>query len=213
MYLCDCWIVVAYDRWCICVIVESFWPVIGHVFVWLLNRCGLWSGMHLITGHNDSTSTQIHHRSQAIAIQQAHKCMPDHRPQRFNIRSVMYLYNCWIVVAWDRSCICLVVESLWPVIGHVYVWLLNRFGLWSGMYLFDCWIVLACDRSCICVIVESLWPVIGHVFAKRFNNHTYTWPITGHNDSTTRQIHDRSQATMIQQLYKYMTDHWPQRFH
>ena len=47
MYLCDYWIVVACDRSCICVLVESLWPVSRHVFVWLLNRCGLWSVMYL----------------------------------------------------------------------------------------------------------------------------------------------------------------------
>ena len=50
----------------------------------------------------------------------------------------------------QRACICVIVESLWPVSGHVF---LSASG-----------IVVACDRSCICVIVESLWPLIGHVF-------------------------------------------------
>ena len=54
-----------------------------------------------------------------------------------------------IVVACDLACICVLVESLWPVIV---------------MYLCGSGIVVTCDRSCICVIVESLWPVIGHVF-------------------------------------------------
>jgi hypothetical protein len=157
---------VACDRSCICVLVESLWPVIGHVFVCLLNRCGLWSVMYLctcwtvqrfkkhtntwpITGNNDSTSTQTHDRSEAATIQQAHK-----------------------------------------------VCLLNRCGLSSVMYLFACWIVVASDRSCVCVLVESLWPVNGHVF----------------NDSTSTQIHDRSQAT-IPLADKCMTDHRPQRLH
>ena len=39
MYLCAYGIVVACDRSCICVLVESVLPVIGHVFVCLLNRC------------------------------------------------------------------------------------------------------------------------------------------------------------------------------
>jgi hypothetical protein len=34
----------------------------------------------------------------------------------------------------------------------------------------------------------------------------------GNNDSTSTQIHDRSQATTIQQSHKYMTNHRPQRF-
>ena len=41
MYLSANGIVVACDRPCICVLVESLWPVIGHVFVCLWNRCGL----------------------------------------------------------------------------------------------------------------------------------------------------------------------------
>ena len=69
-----------------------------------------------------------------------------------------------IVVACDRSCICVLVESLLPVIGHVCVCLLTRCGLLSVMYFSSNGIVVACDRSCICVLVESLWPVIGHVF-------------------------------------------------
>jgi hypothetical protein len=148
MYLCSCWIVVACDRSCICVLVESLLPLIGHIFVCLLNRCG-------------STSTQIHDRSQATTIPLADKYMIDHRPQRFNkhtntwpirdrcsLWSVMYLCACWIVVACYRSCICLLMESLWPVIGHVFVCLLNRCCLWSVMYLCASWIVVACDRSC-----------------------------------------------------------------
>ena len=47
---------------------------------------------------------------------------------------------------------------------------------------------------------------------QRFNKNTNTWPLTGHNDSTSPQIHDRSQATTIQQAHKYMTAHTPQRF-
>ena len=39
---------------------------------------------------------------------------------------VMYLSVSGIVVASDRSCICVLVESLWPVVGHVFVCLLNR---------------------------------------------------------------------------------------
>jgi hypothetical protein len=46
----------------------------------------------------------------------------------------------------------------------------------------------------------------------RFNKHTNTWPITGH-DSISRQMHDQSQATTIQQAHKYMTDQRPQRCH
>ena len=41
MFLCASGIVVACERSCICVLVESLWPVIGHAFVCLLNRCDL----------------------------------------------------------------------------------------------------------------------------------------------------------------------------
>ena len=41
MFLCASGIVVACDLACICVLFESLWPVIWHVFVCLLNRCGL----------------------------------------------------------------------------------------------------------------------------------------------------------------------------
>ena len=68
-----------------------------------------------------------------------------------------------------RSCICLLMELLLPVIGHVFVCLLNRCGLLSVMYLSANGIVVACDRSCICVLVESLLPVIGHVFVCLLN--------------------------------------------
>ena len=64
----------------------------------------------------------------------------------------------------ERSCIFLLVQSLWPVIGDVFVCLLNHCGLLSVMYLSANGIVVACDRSCICLLVELLWPVIGHVF-------------------------------------------------
>jgi hypothetical protein len=157
MYLCACWIVVACDRSCISVLVESLQPVIGHAFF-------CWP----ITGNNYSP---IHDRSQATTIQQTHTYMTDQRQQRFNKhtniwqitgrQSVMYLCAWWIVVACYRSCICLLMESLWPVIGHVFVCLLTRCGLLSVMYL------------------------------QRFKKHTNTWPITGHNDSISRQIHDR----------------------
>ena len=61
---------------------------------------------------------------------------------------VLYLSASRIVVACDRSCICVLVESL-PVSRNV---------------LWDSGIVVGCERSCICVLVESLWPVNGHVF-------------------------------------------------
>jgi hypothetical protein len=77
--------------------------------------------------------------------------------------------------------------------------LLNRCGLWSVMYLSSNGIVVAFDRSCICLLMESLFPL-------------NTWPITGHNDLTSTQIHDRSQATTVQRAHKYMTDHRQQRF-
>ena len=41
MYLCASGIVVACDRSYIYVLVESLLPVMGHVFVCLLNRCCL----------------------------------------------------------------------------------------------------------------------------------------------------------------------------
>ena len=69
----------------------------------------------------------------------------------------------------ERSCICLLVESLWYVIGHIFMCLLNRSGLLSVMYFSANGIVVACDRSCICLLVESLWPVIGHVFVSLLN--------------------------------------------
>ena len=81
----------------------------------------------------------------------------------------MYLSASGNAVACDRSCICVLVESLLPVIGHVFVCLLNRCGLLSVMYLSANGIVVACDRSCICVLVESLLPVIGHVFVWLLN--------------------------------------------
>jgi hypothetical protein len=164
-------------------IVVACGPVICHVFVCLLNRCCLWSGIqqaqkymtdhrqlrfnkHIntwhIIGHNDSTSWQIHDRSQPTRIPLA-----------------------------DKNC--MLVGSLWPVIGHVFVCFLNHCGLLSVMYLCACWIVVACDRSCMCVL-------------------TNIWSITGHNDSTSKQIHDRSQATTIPLADKYMTIHRPQQF-
>ena len=63
----------------------------------------------------------------------------------------------------------MLVESLLPVIGHVFMCLLNRCGLLSVMYLSSNGIVVACDRSCICVLAESLCPVIGHVFVCLLN--------------------------------------------
>jgi hypothetical protein len=164
MYLCACWIVVACYRSCICLLIESLLPLIGHVFVCLLNRCGLWTVMYL--GH-DSTNRQIHDQSQATTIQQAHKHMTDQRHQRFNKHTNTWHRCClWLVmylsvsgiVACDRSCICVLVESLLPVIGHVFVCFLNLCDLLSVMYFSANGIVVACDRSCICVLFESLWP-------------------------------------------------------
>jgi hypothetical protein len=126
MYLCACWIVVACGRSCICVLIESLLPA--------------WP----ITGHNDSTSTQIHDRSQATTIPLEDKYMTDNRPQRFNKHT-----------------------NTWPI--HIFACLLNRCGLWTVMYLSASGIVVACDRSCICVLVESLLPVIGHVFVCLLN--------------------------------------------
>jgi hypothetical protein len=45
---------------------------------------------------------------------------------RCGLLSVMYLSANGIVVACDRSCICVLVESLLPVIGDAFVCLLNR---------------------------------------------------------------------------------------
>ena len=82
----------------------------------------------------------------------------------------MYFSASGIVVACDRSCICVLVESLLPVIGHVFVCLLNRCGQLSVMYLSAYnGIVVACDRSCICGLVESLLPVIGDAFVCLLN--------------------------------------------
>ena len=61
----------------------------------------------------------------------------------------MYLCASGLVVTCDRSCICVLFESLWPVSDHVLCA--------SG-------IVVACDRSCICLLVKSLLPVSSHVF-------------------------------------------------
>ena len=61
------------------------------------------------------------------------------------------------------------MESLWPVIGLVFVCFLNLYDLFSVMYLSANGIVVVCDRSCICVLVKSLWPVIGHVFVCLLN--------------------------------------------
>ena len=71
-------------------------------------------------------------------------------------------------MACHRSCICVLVESLLPVIGHVFVFMLNGCGLLSVMYCSANGIV-AFDRSCICVLVESLLPLIGHVFVCLLN--------------------------------------------
>ena len=81
----------------------------------------------------------------------------------------MYFSASGIVVACYRSCICVLFESLLPVIGHVFVCLLNRCGLLSVMYLSANGIVVDCDRSCICVLVESLLPVIGDAFVCLLN--------------------------------------------
>jgi hypothetical protein len=74
----------------------------------------------------------------------------------------MFLFASGIVVGCERSCICLLVESLWPVIGHVFVCLLN--GCMRTVMYLSAGGIVACDRSFICVLVESLWPVSGHVF-------------------------------------------------
>ena len=63
----------------------------------------------------------------------------------------------------------MLVESLLPVIGHVFVCFLNLCDLLSVMYLSANGIVVVCDRSCICVLVKSLLPVIDHVFVCLLN--------------------------------------------
>ena len=60
----------------------------------------------------------------------------------------MYLSASGIVVACDRSCMCVLVEWL-PVNGNVLCA--------SG-------IVVGCERSCICLLVELFLLVNGHVF-------------------------------------------------
>jgi hypothetical protein len=129
--LCACWIVVACERSCIYLLVESLWPVIGHVFMCLLNRCGLWSVMYLSANEifNQHTNTWP---ITGTTIQQAHKCMTDHRQQRFNKHT-----NTWPTTGHNDS-----------TSGHVFVCLLNRCCLWSVMYLCACWIVVACEWSC-----------------------------------------------------------------
>ena len=82
----------ACERSCICLLVESLWPVIGHVFVCFLNRCCLRYG-HVFV------------------------CLLN----RCGLLSVMYMSSNGIVVASDRSCISVLVGSLWPVNGHVFV--------------------------------------------------------------------------------------------
>ena len=106
--------IVACDRSCICVLVESLLPVIGHVFVFFLNLCDLLSVMYFSA--MESLWPVISH----VFVCFLNLC---------NLLLVMYLSANGIVVACDRSCICVLVESLWPVIGHVFVCLLNRCGL------------------------------------------------------------------------------------
>ena len=50
------------------------------------------------------------------------------------------------------------------MIGHVFVFMLNRCGLLSVKYFSASGILVASDRSYMCLHVESLWPVKGHVF-------------------------------------------------
>jgi hypothetical protein len=127
-------------------LVESLWPMICHVFMCLLNRSCLWSVMYFcacwilvacdpntwpFTTNKDSSSRQKHDHLQATTIPLAHKYMTDHRQQRFNkhtntwpITGINYSTSTQIhdrSVACDRSCICVLVESLWPVSGHVFV--------------------------------------------------------------------------------------------
>ena len=66
----------------------------------------------------------------------------------------MFLSASGIVVGCERSCICLLVESL---------------CVRAVMYLSASGILVACDRSYIYVLVESLLPVIGHVFVCLLN--------------------------------------------
>jgi type III secretory pathway component EscS len=138
--------------------------------------------------------------------------MTDHRPQRFNKHT-----NTWPIRGNNDSTS--KQKSLLPVIGHVFVCLLNRCGLWMVMYLSASGIVVACDRSCICVLVESLFSTTTQIHDRsqattiplgekymtvhrpqRFNKHTNTWPITGHNDSTSTQIHDPCICVLVESL-------------
>jgi hypothetical protein len=61
----------------------------------------------------------------------------------------MYLCARGVVVACDRSCICVLGESLLLMSRHV----MCARG-----------IDVACERSCICLLEESLFLVSGHVF-------------------------------------------------
>jgi hypothetical protein len=149
MYLSASGIVVACDRSCICVLVESLWPVVGHVFVSLLNRCCLWSVMYLWP-----CWIVVKDRSQATTIPLANKYMTVHRPQRFNKHT-----NTWPIRGKNDSTRTQIND--WSQATTIP---LAGCGLLSVMYLCACWIVVACDRSCICVLVESLWPVSGNVF-------------------------------------------------
>jgi 3,4-dihydroxy-2-butanone 4-phosphate synthase len=144
--------------------------------------------------------------------------------------SVMYLCACWIVVACDRSCICVLVESLLPLIAHVFVCLLNRccaqkYKTVHRQQRFkkhtNTWPITGNNDSTSRKIhdcsqattIQQAHKYMSDQRQQRFNKHTNTWPITGHNDSTSTQIHARSQATTIKQAHKYMPDHRPQRFH
>jgi hypothetical protein len=145
--------------------------------------------------------------------------MTDHRSKRFkkhtntwpitgnndSTSTVIYMCACWIVVACDRSCICLLVELLLPVIGHVFVCFLNRCCLGYVMYLCACWIVVACYRSCICLLMESLLPLIGHVFVCLLNR-CGLCTVMYLSASGIVVACDRSCICL------YMIDHRPQRF-
>ena len=61
----------------------------------------------------------------------------------------MYLCARGIIVACERSCICVLGESLFLVIRHV----MCARG-----------IEVACERSCICVLEESLMLLSRHAF-------------------------------------------------
>jgi hypothetical protein len=205
-----------------------------------------------MTGHNDSTSKQIHDRSQATKIQQANKYMTDQRPQRFNKNTntwpitgnnyspvnIIYLSASGIVVACDRSCICVPFESLLPEIRHVFVCLLNRCGLLSVMHL-NTWQITGPQATTIPLAVKCMTdhrpqgfnkhrntvvacgPVICHVFVCLLNlfasDLSYMcvfveslWPVNGHVLVNSCCLWT---VMYLSQIHDRSQAHRPQRFH